>query len=244
MLPNSWSDQEVAERWLNVYPGKLNEPQFKAQRALKLQAIIADKNLLMEYRQRIGSLSWLMRRINEPIAKRSNAEDICKGHFWESRFSSQALLDETAALTCMAYVDLNPIRAGLSNQLEKSEFTSIKKRLEKINPKQLQLTIKSIAGEVKNRTLILKLQDYINLVEWTGKTICHPGKHKIPNQLSSVFDRLNLNQENWISQVKDYGNSYYRAVGCLEKLKLKAKQLEQQWLKGKKQIQQLYLSPQ
>jgi putative transposase len=143
----------------------------------------------------------------------------------------------------MAYVDLNPIRAGLTEHLEKSEFTSIKKRLETTNPQQLQLTIKAIAGEVKNRTLNLKLKDYINLVEWTGKTICHPGKHKIPHQLSTVFERLNLNQDNWIKQVNGYGNSYYRAVGCLEKLKLKAAQLEQQWLKGMKQIQQLYLSP-
>ena len=89
----------------------------------------------------------------------------------------------------------------------------------------------------------LKLNDYINLVEWTGKHICHSGKQKIPNHLSSVFERLNINQDNWVAQVQGYGKSYYRAVGCLKKLKLKAEQLEQQWLKGLKQIQQLYLTP-
>jgi putative transposase len=240
--PVAWSDMEVAERWLKVFPGKLNDPKFATQRNLRLQAIVSDQELLAKYRRRLGNLSWLMRRINEPLAKQSNAEDFCKGHFWESRFTSQALLDEAAALTCMAYVDLNPIRAGLTDNIEKSEHTGIKRRIENLKPQQLKATVKSIAGEVKNRTMTLKLEDYISLVEWTGKTIAYQDKHQIPKSLSCVFERLNLNQEHWVNQVEAYGCSYYRAVGCLDKLKHKAEQLEQQWLKGINQIKKLYLS--
>ena len=241
--PNSWSDMEVAKRWLSVFPGKLNNPKFKTQRDLRLQAIVASPELLTKYRRRLGSLSWLMRRINEPLAKQSNVEDFCKGHFWESRFTSQALLDEAAALTCMAYVDLNPIRAGLTDKLEESEHTGIKRRLEKLTPEQLHLTVKAIAGEVRSRTMTLKLDDYLRLVEWTGKTIAYPDKHKIPSSLSSVFERLNLNQAYWVNQVKGFGSSYYRAVGCIEKLKIKAEQLEQCWIKGLSEIKKLYLTP-
>lgn len=96
--PLHWTDLEVAERWLKLFPGKLDKPQFKLKRELKLQAIANDENRLTEYRKRLGSISWLMCCINEPIAKRSNQEDFVKGHFWESRFTSQALLDDSAAL--------------------------------------------------------------------------------------------------------------------------------------------------
>jgi hypothetical protein len=70
-----------------------------------------------------------MKMLNQDIAFRTNAEDKCKGNFFESRFKSHALLDERALLACMAYVDLNPVRAAMARSPEASDYTSIQLRI-------------------------------------------------------------------------------------------------------------------
>jgi len=173
LKPQIWSEEEIAERWLRVYGG-LGEPQFAKQRELKKQAIIADKTKIKLYRERLGSLSWFMSRLNEPLAKQSNKEENCTGAFWQGRYSAQALLDEAAVFSCMAYVDLNPVRAKITKKLENSDHTSIKKRLNEI--KQIEAinvqtkfdtTISAISNQLNSKKLPMSFKSYIELVEWT-----------------------------------------------------------------------------
>jgi REP element-mobilizing transposase RayT len=125
----SWSNEEVIRRWTGLFPRNAtfvetlikNKSSKAAQKLLQLRVEL--------WRQRLVDISWFMRCVNETVARDANREDQCSGRFWEGRFKSQALLDEKALVTCMAYVDLNPIRAGMAGTLDTSDFTSIQERL-------------------------------------------------------------------------------------------------------------------
>ncbi len=125
-----WSKEEVVERWMQLYKGNvLVDRWLKNPDAMDNASMEVVDELIDMWRERLCSISWFMRGVNETIARMANEEENCKGRFWEGRFKSQALLDEAAVLSCMAYVDLNPIRAGMEDNLNESDFTSIQQRL-------------------------------------------------------------------------------------------------------------------
>jgi len=126
---NQWSDEEVAKRWMQIFSGPLLMQQYLSNADLTRAELKCIADLFVTWREMLGNLSWFMRCINEPIARMANAEDHCTGRFWEGRFKSQALLDERALLACMAYVDLNPIRAAMAKTPEQSDYTSIQERI-------------------------------------------------------------------------------------------------------------------
>ena len=245
LAPLKWTESEIDEKWLQTYPGRLDEPRFELQRELKKQAIMADKEKLAKYRQRFGSLSWFMSRLNEPLAKTSNAEDMVKGRFWESRFTSVALLDESAVLSCMAYVDLNPIRAGIVKELQTSIHTSIKKRLEKLSfqPELLTRPIQPMANSINGRIININLKDYVELVDWAGKSIVHPNKAKMPAHINSLLSAMNLQPDSWLTQIQNFNKGSPHSVGSLEKLQERAKTLKKKWLKGITTSKSLYILP-
>ena len=125
----SWTDDEVLERWTHLYTGPFPVQQWRTDTLDNPADYETLHRLIPIYRDRLGNLGWFMKCLNEPIARQANKEDGCTGHFWESRYKSQALLTEEALLTCMAYVDLNPTRAGMCNTPEESDYTSIKERI-------------------------------------------------------------------------------------------------------------------
>jgi REP element-mobilizing transposase RayT len=128
----SWSDEEVAQRWIALYKAPLLVSRWLAGELKSKAEINKTLELIDEWRERLQDISWFMRNLNEFVAREANKEEGCKGRFWEGRFKSQALLDEKALLSCMAYVDLNPVRADMAQSLEESEFTSIYERIHSV----------------------------------------------------------------------------------------------------------------
>ena len=199
----SWSVDDVIARWLRLYKGPL-----LVHRYLKGESLIPEERQLVDsladlWRERLTNLSWFMACLNEYIARRANREDECKGRFWEGRFTSQALLDETALLSCMTYVDLNPIRAELSDELITSDFTSIQQRLLQVRRKtdckcpRLMPFREKQHEDQHFQAIPYNLKDYIELVDWTGRQV-HPKKRGfIPSHKPKMLSALKLSGEQW-----------------------------------------------
>jgi hypothetical protein len=103
------SDKQVADRWLQLSPGRKVNNRIVDALSARRSALLGDEIRLAEVRSRLRSLSWFMRFINEPLARFANKEDDCTGRFWEGRFKSHVLLDEASVPAGMVYVDLNPV---------------------------------------------------------------------------------------------------------------------------------------
>ncbi|MCB1590517.1 MAG: hypothetical protein KDI56_16510, partial [Xanthomonadales bacterium] len=103
--------------------------QTDEQKAQRIDKLLREEGKIAEIRVRLVSVSEFMKCLSEHIARRANIEDNVTGRFWEGRFKCQRLLDEQAVLSVMTYIDLNPVRAGMAEDLESSDYTSIQQRI-------------------------------------------------------------------------------------------------------------------
>jgi len=171
---NAWSDREVVAHWHQLFKGTDITQKFAKGEVIESVEVNSLKHSIAQYRSRLSDISWFMRALNEPIARKANKEEGCTGRFWEGRFKSQALLDETAVLACMAYVDLNPIRAKMAETPEKSEYTSIELRIKSaLKGEQPSALLPFVGNERKDmpKGLMFNAKDYLQLVDDTGRII-------------------------------------------------------------------------
>ncbi|UXI69393.1 hypothetical protein [Tahibacter amnicola] len=224
----TWSAEEVAERWLRLCPVRCGKVVDQDATAIKASHIAGDPVQVARYRERLASLPWFMRCLNEPIARRANREDACTGRFWEGRYRCQALLDETAVIACMAYVDLNPIRAGIAQDLRSSEHTSIRRRLQHVGASTLLSPVAGCAAH----TLGISAIQYVDLVDWTGRQPRPDKRGSIPGNSPKALQTIGLTPEAWRAEVLTIETRYWRAVGSLQALLDKARSMGQRWLKG------------
>jgi len=214
---NDLSDDQVIGRWCALFKGPLLIQRYRSGEALSAPEQSTVGDIVNVWRGKLSSISWFMRCLNQPIARQANLEDKCTGKFWESRFTSQALKTEEALLSCMVYVDLNPVRAGIATSPETSSFTSIQERS---NPEfSLKRAIKAQrqCGDLldfktplkpllhfeeglvnQNQTGILyAFRDYLELVDWTGRIIRNDKRGFIGNQLPPILHRLQISPKQW-----------------------------------------------
>ncbi len=141
-----------------------------------------------------------------------------------------AILDEQSLLAVCAYIDLNPVAAGIGEAPETSEHTSIHKRVEHVaaggQTAQLEAASGgSVAGShaaalledslwlcpIEDRRQIdssregmlegFSLGSYLLLVDYTGR-LFRQGKTVISAELAGVFDRLRTSAESWQTRLE------------------------------------------
>jgi hypothetical protein len=282
-----WSVEEVARRWLSVFGKRVDGPTEQDI----LQAV-ANAERIEVWRGRLGDVSWFMRCLNEWLARKANAEDECTGRFWEGRFTSQLIEDEGALLACMAYVDLNPLRARMAESLEESRLTSVHDRIcakrarrmiqesggriQESGQKGLTAEQEALIDEAKaecgrdawlcrfaddrvegfaprdsraegdtprdsveagggaHTVLGMGFADYLELLEWTGKCVVEGKKGSLPESARPVLERMELDVENWVRTVEQYGSLYRRVAGKVENLKKRAQEMGRRWLAGQR----------
>lgn len=242
--------EDVVERWSRLFRVPTIVKRWRDGIARETEIIVA-LEIIERWRARLIDISWFMRSVNEYLARRANAEDGCTGRFWEGRFKSQALLDEAGLLTAMAYVDLNPVRAGIATTPEDSEFTSIYARVQALRPSRPTATASTFIrsdqlfrfrdeAPAAAPAIPFILQGYLELVDWSGRIVRADKRGAIDERAPPILTRLGIDPGVWQDAMAIRGNVFGRALGKLDHLRLHAKALGQQRIKGLMQAQRLY----
>ena len=241
------SESEVVQRRLAIYPGGDPLVTLYLEGSLEHTMHSYAQRVIKTWRKKLFDISWFMKALNEPIAKMANQEDGCTGHFWQARFRSQALLDLEAVISCMAYVDLNPIRAGEANTLRQSRYTSIQQRL-KLLPLSLQnccgykSTIRShiklkqpdwlVKFEPPKGGLPISLVSYLSLLQSTERHFVM-NEQCYSRQAMNCLQSLKLNQRQWHGLMRYFESRFATFVGSSWQLQQQAERLGLLWCKGK-----------
>jgi REP element-mobilizing transposase RayT len=248
----SWSELEVVEHWHGLFKGSLLSQRFYQGDVLNKAELNALSEQVCEWRDRLMSISWFMRCTNEPIAREANHEDEATGRFWEGRFKSQALLDEKALAACMAYVDLNPIRARITESPEQSDHTSVKQRIEQAlktqqpyKPDQQPDSLFAFAGNPRKNMpdgIPFNLADYLELVDWSGRIIREDKKGYIPDHLPTILQRLDMDARHWLYLTKNFEQPFKGLVGAAHHVRKACEDLGKCWVHGISQCEKLFSS--
>lgn len=232
-IVKTWDDTEVARRWLMICPNRKKDGKGCEPNQAELDSIRNSPVALAEIRERLSSLSWWMRLLNQRVAQRANREEEESGRFWRDRFKCTRLVDEASLLACSAYVDLNPIRAALAETLEESDFTSAKRRVEAMKRKQLDSFLAPIElMEIDGRTgpcpsatglrcsdkgfLEMSREQYIELLDWTARQSARGKRGATPGSHPPILKRLGISGSVWGQFVAKFGSLFSNIAGLPE----------------------------
>jgi REP element-mobilizing transposase RayT len=230
-VADGWSDEDVVRRWIAIYRPSCLDVDNPATVQAWIDHQCRDTTRVARYRARLQDLGWFMKALKEPLSRMANKEDDCKGTFWEARYKSIAILDEEALLATCAYIDLNPVAAGIAKTPEDAPHTSIRQRIDHVRRNAdldtLQAAAKAqsvaaarLEADLEQSHWLCPLQDrsaagasregmlpgfslssYLELVDWTAR-LCRTGKARVTEEVAGIMTRLGTSAEYWQSHLQ------------------------------------------
>src|SRR5262249_43329148 len=229
-IAQGWSDEELVRRWGRLFPPRDRSRQPLAVSKAWVQRRLQDTKWVGTARQRPQSPSRFMKCLKEPLSPLANQQDKTRGAFFEGRFKSVAILDEESLLAVCAYIDLNPVAAGIVKVPEASPHTSIKTRVEHVRAQKRTRDLQAakrggVAGSVASAKLedslwlcpiedrrrqdssregmleSFSLGSYLLLVDYTGR-LFRDGKAAVSREVSGILERIGSSAESWWSRLE------------------------------------------
>ena len=161
----------------------------------------------------------------------------------------------------MAYVDLNPIRAGIAQTPEESDYTAIQQRILEQDPEiasrkpeaieKLSEDLKSAIGKLmpfadqapdnSERAIPYNIRDYLELVDWSGTAVVEGKRGSIPDNLPPILQRLKIDPAAYVKFINRSEKSpFSNFIGPVEAMRTLADQFGKSFLKGQTAAAQLF----
>lgn len=228
-IAKAWSPLEVARRWLTLYPPRVNRKKVAATKS-DIERLAADTDWVEDKRVRLATLGWFMKCLKEPLARLANRDENRRGTFFEGRFKSIAILDEESILTVAAYIDLNPLAAGISPLPECSPHTSIHDRIEHVvasgrlsdvqEIRNGSVSAQEVSDGIEDGQWLIPIEDrraqgatregikpgftlgqYLLFVDDMSRSV-RKGKAHLAREVASIMDRLEMDAQRMADRVQ------------------------------------------
>jgi hypothetical protein len=141
------SDDEVRKRYMKLYDLKHPGPELELER----------------FKKKLCSLSWYVKEIKQGFSRYFNKKYGRRGTLWGERFKSLIVEDGLTLVNLLAYVDLNPVWAGIVKRPEEYRWCSLGYHVQSGNRDDLLSVDFGMKGwnEFDEQEIIRKYREYV-----------------------------------------------------------------------------------
>jgi len=117
------SEAELVARYRLIYGKDREIPLGSYQNGNEID--YDDDGGIERLRARLGSISRFVQELKQTFSRWFNAKHNRRGYLWGDRFKGVLVSKGDSMLACSAYIELNPVRAGIVDNPEKYRFSSM-----------------------------------------------------------------------------------------------------------------------